>query len=111
MDWPFSILSSWYNHTSAKTTHRIGLDGHAANRQPNGEVWQIDAGAAGNGAVETFVDVVLSVGQVRYDVYNNAGGTWSLMESWTEQANVIPEPTTLTLLAMGSLAALKRRRR
>jgi len=82
-----------------------------AKRQPAASVWQIDTGAAGNGDYETFVNVTLLLGQVRYDVYDNSSGDWGLLESWSEPANSIPEPATLGLLAAGAVLVLLKRTR
>jgi hypothetical protein len=79
---------------------------HQGDANDVGNVWQIDAGAAGNGDNETFLDVVMSDTEVRFDVYDDATGAWTLKESWSEP---IPEPTCLTLLGVGVLAILRRR--
>ncbi len=81
---------------------------HQGDATHVGDVWQIDAGAAGNGSVETFVDVTVAADQVTFDVYNNAGGTWHKHEGWSEP---IPEPATLSLLGLGALAMMRRKRR
>ncbi len=65
---------------------------YSRHREPGGTAWQIDAATAGYaafpdfGGFQTFVDVVVGDVEVRYDVYNNAGGTWHIHESWTEPA-------------------------
>jgi len=64
---------------------------HLGNRNGQGSVWQIDAGAAGNGSVpeggssvETFIDVTVTDTEVTYDVYDNSGGTWARLEGWSQ---------------------------
>ncbi len=87
-------------HTHVYSTHK-GDKNHV------GDVWQIDAGAAGNGDNETFLDVVMNDVEVSYDVYDNADGAWTLRETWSEP---IPEPTGLMLLAAGAVMLIRRRR-
>ena len=91
--------------------HTHSYSKHQGDKNHVGEVWQIDVGAAGNGGVETFVDIVLKPGEVEYNVYNNSGGTFHLAESWSAPANVVPEPSTLALLAMGAFGLLLHARR
>ncbi|MHC4562937.1 MAG: metallophosphoesterase [Planctomycetota bacterium] len=57
-----------------------------ARHQPDGDVWHVDAGSIGTDAYDTFIDVVLLEGAVRYDVYGNITGTWQKFDSWTELA-------------------------
>ena len=54
------------------------------DRNGAGGVWQIDAGAAGNGADETFVDVTVTDTEVTYDVYDNSTGSWAKLEGWSQ---------------------------
>jgi len=65
-----------------------------------------DAGNAGNGSPQTFLDVRVTDTLATSSVYSNSGG-WHLRESWTQP---VPEPATLALLAAGGLLALLRRR-
>jgi len=81
---------------------------HQGDKNHVGKVWQIDAGAAGNGGIETFVDVIVTDTEVTYDVYNNSGGTWHKHEGWSEP---IPEPATMSLLGLGALTLIRRRRK
>ena len=88
---------------------------YSRHQEAGGDIWQIDIGNAGldnyNDGL-TFLDVVLLDQQVRFDVYRNKTGSWTLAESWRGPANYIPEPGTICLLGMGgALALLKRRRR
>jgi len=61
------------------------------NRNGDGSVWQIDAGAAGNGeieeegdvSIETFIDVTVTDTEVTYDVYDNSTGAWAKLEGWS----------------------------
>jgi len=64
--------------------HTHDYSKHLGNRNGEGSVWQIDAGAAGNGTDETFIDVTVTDTEVTYDVYDNSnGGTWAKLEGWS----------------------------
>ena len=85
---------------------------HQGDNSGVGDVWQVDAGNAGNGSPQTFVDVHVTDSAVTYSVYNNSGG-WHLHESWTAP---VPEPSLVILAASGLLtlvgcAARRKRRR
>jgi hypothetical protein len=80
---------------------------HLGDKDGLGDVWQIDAGNAGNGSPQTFVNVHVTDGLVTYSTYDNSGGTWHLVESWSA---AVPEPATLALLAAGAAVLAARRR-
>ena len=71
---------------------------YSSRQMVGGDLWQIDAGNAGNDPElpaepdgQTFLDVVVSDTEVEYNVYRNNGtGPFSLQESWTQPAD--PEP-------------------
>ena len=63
--------------------HTHDYSKHLGNRNGEGSVWQIDAGAAGNGTDETFIDVIVTDTKVTYDVYDNSTGTWAKLEGWS----------------------------
>jgi hypothetical protein len=94
----YDVNAYFCGHTHVYSTHQ----------EPGGDVWQIDAGAAGNGSAETFVRVTLYDDQVKYATYTNDGGSWHLLESWYQP---VPEPATLTAMVLGGLVVLRRRRK
>jgi hypothetical protein len=99
-----NVQSFLVGHTHVYSTH-------LGDKNGVGDVWQIDAGNAGNGSPQTFVDVGVTDTLVTYRAYNNSGGAFHLVESWTQP---VPEPSTLVLLGIGAIGLLAyawRRRR
>ena len=96
----YDVDALFVGHTHTYSTHQ-GDKNHV------GDVWQIDAGNAGNGSPYTFIDVAVTDTEVTFSMYNNSGG-WSQKETWTEP---VPEPATMSLLGLGALALIRRRRR
>ena len=87
---------------------------HQGDKDNVGEVWQLDVGNARGRPLaseadgSTFFDVVVGTDQAVVNVYRDNGtGTFFLADSVT----VIPEPASATLLLLGALGMLRRRRR
>ena len=77
---------------------------HQGDKNGVGDVWQIDAGNAGNGSPYTFVDVSIDGNTVNYRTFDNSGGTFHVVESWNQTVSTVPEPSTIVLAAAGLLA-------
>ena len=55
-------------------------------KKPNGRVWQIDVGNAGNdqGDGKTFLDVIVNSTQIQFNAWRDSGtGNFSLAETWS----------------------------
>ena len=89
--------------------HTHYYSSHQGDKNGIGDVWQFDAGNAGNdpGDGKTFFDVTVGSLTATIDVWRDGGtGNFTKTGSFT----VIPEPASLGLLAVGGLLALLRRR-
>ena len=90
--------------------HTHFYSAHLGDKNGIGDVWQFDAGNAGNdtnGDGHTFFDITVGSQSATIDVWRNKTGSWVLTESFV----VVPEPASLGLLAVGGLLALLRRRK
>ena len=100
----FWDLMDSYNVNAYLTAHSH----YYSKYRPIGDhVWQVDAGNAGNDADppdgKTFLDVVVGDTEVRYDVYRDNGtGTFSLQDTWTQQAASAPSVGTIVSFQQGT---------
>jgi len=85
---------------------------HQGDKNHVGETWQFDVGHAGNyptgSESMTFVDVIVEDDQATIDIWRGDGlNDFALADSIT----VVPEPATMSVLALGALVLLRRRRK
>ena len=104
----FWQLMEEYDVHAYFTGHSHFYSSRQGNRTGEGSVWQIDAGAAGNGevevegdpTVETFINVTVTDTEVTYDVYDNSTGAWAKLEGWSApKIDPTPPPDLAPLIA------------